>query len=111
MNLPKEDIIIINQEMNGLWKMDNNKLSWFNFNQAKLKQFIEKNKDKLKEIFKNNIPEEAIFNLIILSHIINISTGKTRFNLIIKKAIKGLNKKYPEIDEEKVNWFKKNIKI
>ena len=111
MNLPKEDIIIINQEMNGLWKMDNNKLSWFNFNQAKLKQFIEKNKDKLKEIFKKNIPEEAIFNLIILSHIINISTGKTRFNLIIKKAIKGLNKKYPEIDEEKVNWFKKNIKI
>ena len=111
VNLPKEDIIIINQEMNGLWTMDNTKLSWFNFNQAKLNQFIEKNNKKLKEIFKKDIPEEAVFNLIILSHIITISKGKTRFNLIIRKAIKGLNKKYPEIDEEKVNWFKKNIKI
>ena len=101
----------MNQEMNGLWKMDNTKLSWFNFNKAKLKQFIEKNKNKLKEIFKKDIPKEVVFNNIILNHIIEISTGKTRFNLIIRKAIKGLNKKYPEIDEEKVNWFKKNIKI
>ena len=110
-NLPKEDTIIMNQGINGLWKMDNTKLSWFNFNQQKWKEFLQKNNSKLKEIFKKDIPEEAVFNLIILSHIITISKGKTRFNLIIRKTIKGLNKKYPEIDEEKVNWFKKNIKI
>ena len=111
LNLPKEDNIIMNQEMNGLWKMDKNKLSWFNFNQEKWKEFLSKNEAKLKEIFKNNIPEEAVFNLIVLSYIIEIASGKTRFNLIIKKAIKGLNKKYPEINEERVNLFKKNIKI
>ena len=110
-NLPKEDYIIMKQEMNGLWKIDNYKLSWFNFNQSKWKEFIEKNKIKIKEIFKKDIPEEAIFNLIVLSYIISIASGKARFNLIIKKAIKGLNKKYPEINEEKVNLFKKNIKI
>ena len=110
-NLPKEDYIIMKQEMNGLWKIDNYKLSWFNFNQSKWKEFIEKNKVKIKEIFKKDIPEEAIFNLIVLSYIISIASGKARFNLIIKKAIKGLNKKYPEINEEKVNLFKKNIKI
>ena len=110
LNLPKEDNIIMNQEMNGLWKMDNTKLSWFNFNQKKWKEFLKKNEIKLKEIFKNNIPEEAVFNLIVLSHIIEISAGKTRFNLIIKKAIKGLNKKYPEINEERVNLFKKILK-
>ena len=110
-NLPKEDNIIINQEMNGLWKMDNLKLSWFNFNKTKWKQFLEKNNAKIKEIFKKDIPEEAIFNLIIITYIIEISSGKTRFNLIIKKAIKGLSKKYPEISEEKVQLFKKFIKI
>ena len=110
-NLPKEDNIIMNQGINGLWKMDNAKLSWFNFNQTKWKEFLNKNNAKLKEIFKKDIPEEAVFNLIVLSHIITIASGKTRFNLIIKKAIKGLNKKYPEINEEKINMFKKTIKI
>ena len=34
-----------------------------------------------------------------------------RYKLIIKKAIKGLMKKWPEIDEEKVNLFKNEIKV
>ena len=110
-NLPKEDTIIINQGINGLWKMDSSKLSWFNFNSSSWKQFYKKNEKKFNEIFKKNIDEEAVFNLIVLSHIISIAAGKTRFNLIIKKAIKGLNKKYPEINEERVNLFRKNIKI
>ena len=110
-NLPKEDTIIINQGINGLWKMDSSKLAWFNFNNSSWKKFLDKNEKKLKEIFEKNIDEEAVFNLIILTHIISISTGKTRFNLIIKKALKGLNKKYPEINEERVNLFRKNIKI
>ena len=40
-----------------------------------------------------------------------IASGKMRYKLIIKKAIKGLNKKWPEINEEQVNLFKDNIKV
>ena len=110
-NLPKEDNIILSQEINGLWKMDITKLGWFNFNKEKLNEFIAKNKNKIKSIFGKDISENAIFNLIILSYIMKISDGKMRYKLIIKKAIKGLNKQYPEINEEKVNLFKEQIKI
>ena len=110
-NLPKEDNIILSQEINGLWKMDIAKLGWFNFNKEKWNEFIEKNKNKIKSIFEKDISENAIFNLVILSYIIKISAGKTRYKLIIKKTIKDLNKQYPEINEEKVNLFKEQIKI
>ena len=110
-NLPKEDIIIMNQGINGLWKMDISKLSWFDLNQAKWKEFLGKNHSKIKEIFKKDIPEEAVFNLIALSYIIKVGSGKTRFKLIIKKAIKGLIKKYPEMTEEKINAFKDKVKL
>ena len=110
-NLAKEDNIILSQEINGLWKMDITKLGWFNFNKEKWNEFIAKNKNKIKSIFGKDISENAIFNLIILSYIMKISDGKMRYKLIIKKAIKGLNKQYPEINEEKVNLFKEQIKI
>ena len=110
-NLPKEDNIILSQEINGLWKMDITKLGWFNFNKEKWNEFIAKNKNKIKSIFGKDISENAIFNLIILSYTMKISDGKMRYKLIIKKAIKGLNKQYPEINEEKVNLFKEQIKI
>ena len=110
-NLPKEDNIILSQEINGLWKMDIAKLGWFNFTKEKWNEFIGKNKNKIKSIFEKDISENVIFNLVILSYIIKISAGKMRYKLIIKKAIKGLNKQYPEINEEKVNLFKEQIKI
>ena len=111
-NLPKEDNIILSQEINGLWKMDIAKLGWFNFNKEKWNEFIGKNKNKIKSIFEKDISENVIFNLVILSYIIKISAGKMRYKLIIKKkAIKGLNKQYPEINEKKVNLFKEQIKI
>ena len=97
-NLPKEDNIILSQYMNGLWTMDISKLGWFNF-------------ARIKGIFKKDIPENAIFNLIVISYIMEIGSGKMRYKLIIKKAIKGLMKKWPEIDEEKGNLFKNEIKI
>ena len=37
------------------------------------------------------------------------SNGKNRFKYIIKKAIKGLNKIYPEINEERVYTFNEKI--
>ena len=110
-NLPKEDNIILSQEMNGLWKMDISKLGWFNFTKENWNEFLKKNGNKIKGIFKKNISEEAIFNLVVISYIMKIASGKMRYKLIIKKAIKGLNKKWPEINEEQVNLFKDNIKV
>ncbi len=40
-----------------------------------------------------------------------IASGKMRFKLIIKKAIKGLNKRWPEINEEQLKLFQDNIKV
>ena len=40
-----------------------------------------------------------------------VGSGKTRYKLIIKKAIKGLNKKWSEINEEAIGLFRNNIKI
>ena len=110
-NLPKEDNIILSQNMNGLWDMDLPKLGLFNFNKEKWNEFLNKNNAKIKGIFKKDISEDAIFNLIVISYIMKIGSGKMRYKLIIKKAIKGLIKKWPEIDEEKVNLFKKEIKF
>ena len=110
-NLAKEDNIILSQEINGLWKMDVAKLAWFNLTKSKWNDFLKKNGNKIKEIFKKNIAEEAIFNLVVLSYIMSISSGRMRYKLIIKKAIKGLNKKWPEINEELVKSFKDNIKV
>ena len=39
-NLPKEDNIILSQEMNGLWKMDISKLGWFNFTKEKWNEWF-----------------------------------------------------------------------
>ena len=91
-NMPKEHFIIMKQEMNGLWKMDISKLAWFNLNKEKWKEFLSKNKNKIINIFKKDIPEEAVFNLIVLQYIMIIAKEKKSFNLIIKKAIKSLNR-------------------
>ncbi len=110
-NLAKEDNIILSQEINGLWKMDISKLTWFNFTKSKWSDFLKKNSKKIDEIFKKKITEEAIFNLVVLAYIMSVASGKMRFKLIIKKAIKGLNKKWPEISEEQVKLFKDTIKF
>ena len=109
-NLPIEDNIILSQEQSGLWKMDISKLSLFNFTKEKWNEYLSKNKDKIKEIFKKDIVEEAIFNLFVVTYIMKVASGKNRFKLIIKKAIRGIHKNWPEINEEQVNLFKENIK-
>ena len=110
-NLPKEDNIVLSQEMNGLWKMDIAKLGWLNFTKAKWIEFLKKNNNKIKEIFKKDISEEAIFNIVLISYIMTVAKGRMRYKLIIRKAIKGLNKKWPEINEEQVKLFKNEIKV
>ena len=107
--MKKEDLIILNQGINGLWKINIENLSWFNFDFKKWKVFLNNNKDKIKNIFKVDISEEVIFNLIVLDYIMKIAKGKTRFNLIIKKTIKEIKKKYKEIDDNKINKFRTDI--
>ena len=108
-NMKNEDLIILNQGMNGLWKISGESLSWFNFDFKKWKEFLNNNKDKIKDIFEVDISEEVIFNLIVLDYIMKIAKGKTRFNLIIKKTIKEIKKKYKEIDDNKINKFRNDI--
>ena len=108
-NMKKEDVIILNQGINGLWNISTKSLSWFNFDFQKWKDFLNKNQNKIKNIFGVNISEEVIFNLIVLDYIMKISKGKTRFNLIIKKTIKEIKKKFKEIDDEKINKFRTDI--
>ena len=108
-NMKKEDLIILNQGINGLWNINIKSLSWFNFDFQKWKDFLNKNQNKIKNIFGVDISEEVIFNLIVLDYIMKISKGKTRFNLIIKKTIKEIKKKFKEIDDEKINKFRTDI--
>ena len=109
-DLPIEDNIVLSQEQSGLWKMDISKLSLFKFTKEKWNEYLAKNGDKIKEIFKKDIAEEAIFNLFVVTYIMKVAPGKNRFKLIIKKAIKGMNRKWPEINEEQVKLFKEYIK-
>ena len=64
--MKNEDLILLNQGMNGLWKIRVESLSWFNFDCKKWKEFLNNNKDKIKNIFEVDISEEVIFNLIVL---------------------------------------------
>ena len=107
--MKKEDVIILNQGINGLWNISTKSLSWFNFDFQKWKDFLNKNQNKIKNIFGVDISEEVIFNLIVLDYIMKISKGKTRFNLIIKKTIKEIKKKFKEVDYEKINKLRTDI--
>jgi len=53
---------------------------------------LTKNKNEIKAIFKKDIPEEAIFNLIVLSYIMKIASGKLGLNYLLRKLLKGLIK-------------------
>lgn len=90
-NMKKEDVIILNQGMNGLWKISIESLSWFNFDFKKRKEFLNNNKDKFDNIFGVDISEEDVFNLIVIDFIKKISKGKTRLNLL-RKLRKNLKK-------------------
>ena len=105
----KEDNIIIKQKLNGLWEINDSSLSLLYFSREKWEEFSNYNKNYIKEIFNKDISEEAVFNLIILVDIIKICNGRKRFKYIIKKAINGLNKKYHEINEERIYIFNEKI--
>ena len=108
-NMKKEDLIIFNQGINGLWKISIESLSWFNLDFNKWKDFFNNNKNKIKNIFGVDISEEVIFNLLVLDFIMKISKGRTRFNLIIKKTIKEIKKQFKEIDDDKIDKFRNEI--
>ena len=109
--LKKEDEIILNQESNGLWKINDKNLNLFNFDKDKWNQFLKKYQEDFKKIFTININEEVVFNIIVLDYLIKISQGKARFSLIIKKCINSLKKKFKEVNENKIYQFRDKIKI
>ena len=109
--LKKEDEIILNQESNGLWKINDKNLNLFNFDKDKWNQFLKKYQEDFKKIFTININDEVVFNIIVLDYLIKISQGKARFSLIIKKCINSLKKKFKEINENKIYQFRDKIKI
>ena len=107
----KPDELILNQETNGLWKLNERNLNLFNFDKEKWNKFLNSNQEEFKKIFEFNINEEILLNIIILDYLIKISQGKARFNLIIKKGMKALIKKFKQVNEKKINDFRVFIKI
>ena len=109
--LQKIDEIILNQETNGLWKISENNIALFNFDENKWKQFLKKYENDFKKIFDFSINDEIIFNILVLDYLTKESKGKARYNLIIKKCINALKKKSKKIDDDKIHQFRQLIKI
>ena len=103
MNISKEDNIIINQSITGLWKRNNFLLSLFCSEPEKWEELLNTEKNELKEKFNKEFSEEVVFNMFIIRYIIKDYKGKNRFRYILNKAIKGINENYPEINEEKIH--------
>ena len=102
MNISKEDNIIINQSITGLWKINNYLFSLFCIEPEKWEELLNIEKKKLKKKFSIYFSEDDIFNIYIITHIIKNYKGKNRVRYILNKAFKAINENYPEIDEEKI---------
>ena len=60
-----------------------------------------------KDIFNMNIIEEILLNVLFIHYL--REQKKVRFNLIIKKCVKALLKKYKELNENKIKEFENKI--
>ena len=106
-----EDEMVLNQETSGLWKLNEKNMNLFRFNKDKWDKFLKNYQNDFKKIFEFDIDGELVLNIIIIDYLIKISKGKSRFNLIIKKGINALKKKFKKLDENKINQFRKLIKL
>ena len=106
-----EDEMVLNQETSGLWKLNEKNMNLFRFNKDKWDKFLKNYQNDFKKIFEFDIDGELVLNIIIIDYLIKISKGKARFNLIIKKGINALKKKFRKLDEDKINQFRKLIKL
>ena len=86
-------------------------MNLFRFNKDKWDKFLKNYQNDFKKIFEFDIDGELVLNIIIIDYLIKISKGKSRFNLIIKKGINALKKKFRKLDEDKINQFRKLIKL
>ena len=107
----KIDEIIMNQETNGLWNINNKNLNMINLDENKWKQFAKKYEEEFKNTFGINLNDDILFNAVILYYLNKEAKGKSRFNLIIKKCMNALKKKFKEVEEEKINKFISLIKL
>ena len=79
INISKEDNLIMEQKMNGLWEISDYVLFLLYIKKKKWNNFLNKDKNKIKEIFNKNIDEEAIFNIVVLCYFYCILLIKTIF--------------------------------
>ena len=99
--------IIKNQEINGLWLVNENNIKLLFKSAKEWEEFKKKNEKIFDDIFKMKIVDEILFNALILYYM--EENKKKRFDLIMRKCVNALIKKYKEIDEEKINKLRKKI--
>ena len=99
--------IIKNQEINGLWLVNENNIKLLFKSAKEWEEFKKKNEKIFDDIFKMKIIDEILFNALILYYM--EENKKKRFDLITRKCVNALIKKYKEIDEEKINKLRKKI--
>ena len=99
--------IIKNQEINGLWLINENNIKLLFKSAKEWEEFKKKNEKIFDDIFKMKIVDEILFNALILYYM--EENKKKRFDLIMRKCVNALIKKYKEIDEEKINKLRKKI--
>ena len=79
INISKEDNLIMEQKMNGLWEISDYVLFLLYIKKEKWNNILNKDKNKIKEIFNKNIDKEAIFNIVVLCYFYCILLIKTIF--------------------------------
>ena len=100
--------MIKTQEANGLWFVNDKNIKLLNFNDKKeWEECIKINGKLFKDIFNMNIIEEILLNVLFIHYL--KEQKKARFNLIIKKCVKALLKKYKELNENKIKEFENKI--
>ena len=99
--------IIKNQEINGLWLVNENNIKLLFKSVKEWEEFKKKNEKIFDDIFKMEIIDEILFNGLILYYM--EENKKKRFDLIIRKCVNALIKKYKEVDEGKLVKLRKKI--
>ena len=100
--------LIKTQEVNGLWLVNDKNIKLLNFNDKKeWEECIKINEKLFKDIFNMNMIEEILLNILFIHYL--KEQKKVRFNLIIKKCVKALLKKYKELNENKIMEFENKI--
>ena len=109
IDLGNIDFIVDNQKINGLWKANDENIKNIISEYKSWSEFMKKNKEKLKNIFKkfSKINEDVFMTMLVIGFVEDIpKKEQTKFKLIIgksKKAIKKLTNEYNSQIQEEFN--------